>query len=489
MRVQTLFTRVTVLRLVGACAVVLPPLLIAAGVVPPHAVLGSLFALFWLLLRLLGGHAPGLMVVFLIAALASTVATRPMPNFRAHAGDARDGAHAVVQWREKQPFRDLPIYVHVVFDEMMSTGAIPGEGIGPQVRQSLYSLERHGVRTFDSIYSRRYYSGVSLPNMMNAEFEGDFGSDAERSAIQTSVSNNSYFAEMARRGYRTAVFQTAVMDFCTAQEVTWCETFRSFDPASGVAQSRTSSDRVLSLSESMLRVYEPGGIPQLGLEFLHRSYGVGGQQSRIHGTAGRYDPQGFVPWFQRFLAFLEEAPRGSHVFAHFLVPHAPYLLSAGCDVGGTVSTGYSLAKQEPAQERRVALKREQYAEYLDQLGCVAAQLDGMFTRLGRLERYRDATIIVHGDHGSRISNGFAIEEVDERDLVDNYATYFAVKAPVVSAGVDCRFQSLPQVFRMVVRGVDAVEEPVDVLVALRGSADERVPTRMPLFGCAARTGE
>lgn len=481
----------TILRLLGVVGIVAPPLLVRFGMAPAAVCLVTvLVCMFWLFWAM-RARAAGLMIVVLAVVLAGTVLSGPAPNLGADNGE-RNAVRLAAEWADGDRSRsDLPIVVHIVLDEMVSTGAMTDELDGGRaLREALYeSATAHGMRTFDSVYSRRYYSGVSLPNLMNAEFDGRTAASQLTSEIQEVVKDNAYFADMARRGYRTAVFQTAIMDFCASNDVRMCQTFRSFDPAEGIRLGRSTADRALSLSETLLRTYEPGYIAQFGLSVLSSVYGVGGGDARVQGSAGRYDPQGFVAWFNHFAAFVERAPRGTHVFAHFLVPHAPYLLGADCQVRGSVMTGYSLASRVPDENARRLARLRYYADYLRQAACVMSRIDVLLGRLDTIEAFRDATIVIHGDHGSRISNGFRIEDLGPRDLVDNYATYFAVRAPGVTPGVDCDFTSLPQVFRRLMgppAGEAALDSaPLPVLVATRAAAGARVEVPMPRFGCAA----
>lgn len=479
-------------RILGLVAVVVPPLAVMLGWAPGSLCLVSLFACLLWLFWSIRARAAGVMLVFVAAAFATSVLSEPVPNLGSADPAGRDTDDLASEWAGSNDFRsDRPIVIHIVLDEMASTGAMTDDlGGGNAVRQALYtSAAAHGMRIFDSVYSRRYYSGVALPNLMNAEFEGRTDVSQLTSEIQTDVEQNAYFAEMARRGYHTAVFQTAVMDFCKAPDVRLCQTFQSFDPAEGARTGRSMRDRVLNLSETLLRVYEPGYISKFGLGALSDVFGISSGDARVNGAAGRYDPQGFVAWFGHFAAFVERVPRGTHVYAHFLVPHAPYLLSQACAVGGTVSTGYSLASQVPDKSARRSVRLRHYSDYLDQVACVGRKVDELLDRLEGIETFRDATIVIHGDHGSRISNGFQWEDLEPRDLIDNYATYFAIKTPGLQPGTDCEFTSLPQIFRRFMNtgasGLPDQGPPLPVLVATRASEGARVEVPMPRFGCAA----
>jgi hypothetical protein len=116
----------------------------------------------------------------------------------------------------------------------------------------------------------------------------------------------------------------------------------------------------------------------------------------VLGFAERYDAQRFPQWFDRFTQFAAGAPRGTHIFAHFMVPHSPYLLSEQCIVSGKFEAGYYLLKR-PAAEREEK-RRYFYSHYFSQLGCVRNKLDAFAGRdqpIGELSR--------RGDHHSRRS--------------------------------------------------------------------------------------
>ncbi len=68
-------------------------------------------------------------------------------------------------------------------------------------------------------------------------------------------------------------------------------------------------------------------------------------------------------------------------------------------------------------------RRRRYAGYFDQLGCLYRSLREFLEDLQASGLLQDAAIILHGDHGSRISlltpNRDAAERLSDADLVDN----------------------------------------------------------------------
>jgi hypothetical protein len=473
-------------------------LAIYMGRLPPVAGMGAvgvvLVTLFWLM----RAHLPSILLVFVAVLLAGVLTTQRPPKVRVARLEAEEGERLSANWKASGRFNEkLPIVVHLIFDEMMSPGALPEDlPNGPETRQELLGwAEKHSFRAFDSVYSRYYYTSDSIPNMMNREYFGHTGMDSftqlhyDEKKKTYAVPNNTYFQDMANRGYRTAVFQNTYMNFCANRNVDLCETFDSFDPAGKDVAGLDDPTQRVSLWQTFLRAYEPSYTSELGRKALGRFYGLKTQDVGVTGDeGGRYDVQRFPQWFDRFTRFTASVPRGTHVFAHFLVPHSPYLLLESCVVSGKVNTGYNLS-QYPAAERE-GRRRDSYALYFAQLRCVGNKLDDFMSAIEQSDNFRDAVIIIHGDHGSRISNSELLEDFSPRDYVDNYGAFFAVRAPNVQPGVDCEFVTLQEVFRRyAARGVPAGPRtaPPLPLVVLSRNAGAKVEAPMPRFGCGAST--
>ena len=483
-------SNVTLLYTVATPVAVLA--LIAIGTLPAEFGIVAMLILTGGLYWLLRERIQHILLVFLGVFLALVVVGGPAPMFAVNKSPER--LHRA--WTERgRTDERLPAFVHLVFDEMMSPGAIDETPpIGRATRQALYDIgRRHGLRTYDSVYSRSYFSGVALPNLYNAEYRGKM-SIADRfpkvALTGTAIPANAYFEEMRRRGYRTIAFQTSHLDFCANRNVDVCETFASFDPivlGPGALDVRSQSLHMLNV---LLRLYEPSYVSRYGRQLMNGD-GAKEEAARRAGIPDRFDVQGFGTWFDRFLGFVERMPRGTHLFAHFMAPHSPYLLTEECTFGVSGGVGYNLAARFPDAASRHEARRNYESQYLAQLACVTNRLDAFLNAVARNPALQDATIVIHGDHGSRISGGSAVEDVQREDLIANYAAYFAVRSPGVSPGLDCEFLSLGEAFRHHAGGdrlgvVDRRKPPV--LVQAKTGGDVLVEVPMPRFGCATVHG-
>lgn len=91
-----------------------------------------------------------------------------------------------------------------------------------------------------------------------------------------------------------------------------------------------------------------------------------------------------------------------------------------------------------------------YEEYFDQIGCVIQLRENFFTSLDDAGLMNSATIIIHGDHGSRITmHDHIVNHFDTltmTDYVDSYSTLFVIRSPNIEPGYDGQMRPLPNLF-------------------------------------------
>jgi hypothetical protein len=107
---------------------------------------------------------------------------------------------------------------------------------------------------------------------------------------------------------------------------------------------------------------------------------------------------------------------------------------------------------------------------------------------------RDAIVIIHGDHGSRIT---LIEpqlpgatRMSPADFADSYSTLFAVRSTQLAAGYDRRLMPITCLLRSLVqtefRSVSAIEGCVTTPTVFISADDRFVATPLPPFRPAPR---
>jgi arylsulfatase A-like enzyme len=124
-------------------------------------------------------------------------------------------------------------------------------------------------------------------------------------------------------------------------------------------------------------------------------------------------------------------------------------------------------------------RAERYALYLEQLECTTSRIGGILQEVLATEALRDAIVIVHGDHGSRINvttpNQANLHRMHDVDFTDAFATHFAVRMPSAKPGVDTRSIAIDELFSAIVRqaaipdGSEWIASP-DVVITGKGDA-------------------
>ncbi len=97
-----------------------------------------------------------------------------------------------------------------------------------------------------------------------------------------------------------------------------------------------------------------------------------------------------------------------------------------------------------------ASREKRYTSYFDQVRCAHHKLSILLAAMEDAGVLADATIIVHGDHGSRIAlhkpNIGSPALLSDTDIVDNYSTLFAVRMPGGAPGYDRPLRSIQSLF-------------------------------------------
>ena len=111
-----------------------------------------------------------------------------------------------------------------------------------------------------------------------------------------------------------------------------------------------------------------------------------------------------------------------------------------------------------------SLGEVRYIGYFAQVGCLHSALRRFFEGLMEIGAFEDATIVVHGDHGSRIALiaplTTAPQPLSDEDLADMYSVLYAVRSPSLAPGYREDLKSLQDLFReMFLGGAPRVRAP------------------------------
>ncbi len=424
-------------------------------------IFGALYAGLWAIHR----YAVRVAAAYFVVVGLAVVVTDPLPKLASKPYAITGLPAAGDTGSDPAP----PHVIHLLFDALLAPGAIErGIAGGDAVYEAIRRLaERYGFRVFERAFSRHHHTSISMQNMMNAEYE----EKGEKPFFKTrhNLEANAYFDDYAARGYGIRVYQTSHVDFCSNDKVSVCVQFDSYTPAWLIDREFYGDDkahafpavtaRTFDLLVILLRghgdSYTGRLLARLTLKLLQVRARLAGSESDAKGVprslwpAPRADVLGFPDWFDVFVHDVMRSDRGTLLFAHFLVPHHPYLLTDTCALTGTRETLYGNPGKEYGidRDRTDERHKEKLIGYYAQAQCVFLKLEELLERISRSERHRDALVIVHGDHGPRIFDNIRISQFAEKDFADYYATFFAVRAPDrIAAGHDCESASLPNLF-------------------------------------------
>jgi hypothetical protein len=440
-------------------------------IIVPFATFG--FFVFWKMQR----NAVVLLFVMYGTMFAYTIGSTAAAQFGALSLNNRE-----IKTLSGKP--ELPPIVHIVFDEMIGAEGIDRSLNGGEdmYRTILEFQRRFAFRTYGKAYSRHFLSAVSIPNLLNFDYADDTYGIVSKYVIRGNsvIGPIRMFDDKHDDGYQIVVFQPKHFNYCEATEVLDCQTFESFDREN---QYIGASDNVLAGPQTF----------NIVLNALHESF-VGSHlatsikeaPTSTGVTVDRYDLHGFVGWFDAFTDSVLASGAGTMHFAHFLSPHAPYVLNKECQVQDRWINPYYLKEsQNLSGEDLEEARSTNYSMYFDQLTCVYSKLTEFMTRLEASARHKNTIVVFHGDHGSRISSGRYWESLSERDMVDNYSTAFSIRSANIQPGYELRHVSVHRLFAEIFSADKSFAQPGDMAgtVAVERKAEGQMEiAKMPDFG-------
>jgi hypothetical protein len=333
------------------------------------------------------------------------------------------------------PAGDAPILVHLIVDEHVGIDGLPPDVPGaPALRDELISFYgKHGFRLFAGAYSEYLHTTNSIPQILNFGVEQSWVAHSKQRGVATE--QNAYFTRLRELGYDLHVYQTDFVDYCDPALVRSCVSVGAKD-MSPVAQVDMPT-----FEKAKLILYNFWDLSAAG-EFAIRGYNKAlAPWLRTHGLplpavetdlSRRPSITGALVAFDRLTAELAHAVPGQAYFAHVLLPHYPYATRRDCTLK---PVGEWLERRSPGASWQV-----RQAGYFDQVGCLLTKLDALLGTLASSPHGRNAVVVVHGDHGARITRFDPVIEndgaFDDHDLVGSYSTLFAVRAPAIAPGYD-----------------------------------------------------
>lgn len=375
-----------------------------------------------------------------------------------------------------RPASDLPPVVHLILDGHIGVEGVP-ENVdgGAETKQALKQFyQKWGFRLSGRAYSPYFLTYDSLGNLLNGDASNIRARHVNMSRTGGStLLRNRYFRKYAALGYRIRVYQSEHISFCEQPRdaIEHCFSYPVSSPQVVNYLDATTAERTFLFA---IRFVIQSNLYQAVQGYLPNPEAANEDVFSLP-----------VPAIAEMIAEdIRAFPRGRLFFAHLLIPHAPYAWNAGCEryrkAGEWLSSrpyrSNRLLRSSPDYRGRA------YRDYLQQVRCSLSLLERLFTALDDKGVLKDATIIVHGDHGSRITLSSPTPElidlVSPEDYIASYSTLFAMRAPGLAPGYDPRMGALHNLFaQQVLDAPPPVDEPTVYLVG----GHVLKPSSMPAF--------
>lgn len=367
-----------------------------------------------------------------------------------------DGERPAVAETDAQRSRS-PVVVHLVLDEHIGLAGMSADLPGGTEARKLVRefFVRNGFRIYSRAYSQFYGTGPSLATALNFDISGGYEPYLTTRQYGFSLDENRYFQHFADKDLDIVVFQSDYFDFCSADDspILRCETYKPDSVSETAIASLSLSDRVgllLNMYYSSIAIVKLAKLGETALRRWATHQGI--TLPSIGLWHGRIGPIAVAPVLDEMALDLQRTSGGTLFFAHLLLPHYPYVYQPSCDLRTPLSS-WKLRQRDDGTNT-AASRAERYGDYFDQVQCTLWRLATLFEVMKHSGTFENAIIVVHGDHGSRITvrepNASASSTLTVDDYLDSFSTFVALKAPGVTPGVDQQMLSLPEFLSFIV---------------------------------------
>ena len=353
---------------------------------------------------------------------------------------------------------DLPPVIHLILDGHIGIEGIPVdiEG-GRELKQRIKAFYlKHGFRLFGRSFSEYPLTPPAMNVLLNGTTSVPLVETSGTENTRWALPENLYFSNYMDKGYGIRIYETEYLRYCgsTERRSEYCYTYstsglRLMDGLglSMVEKAEFIVGSYLSRSRLFFLLFQ-------GYDSLREFLNAQGIAVLPRGNRRSYSLQslGTLAALRQLKKDIVTGPvTGRMFFAHLMLPHQPYFLTPDCrlrDFGDWYNR--KLYHDDLGRVSSSRFREQAYQRYFEQTTCLLGILDDLFGAMRERGIFETATIIVHGDHGSRITiHDPVFENADRlspRDLIDAYSALFAIRIPGISGGYDTRMRSVQDLF-------------------------------------------
>ena len=366
--------------------------------------------------------------------------------------------------------RELPFVLHIILDHQIGIEGVPRQFAGDANPELKHFYREHRFQLYGRAFSRFLLTTESLSRLVN--FSATPTPRYFTSSLRSrSVTENMYFRHMNAKGYRIHVFQNDYLNFCRPLS----ETDRPFECSTQSAVNiRDILDTEISKSDKAYLIAASYTKLSYVVKRILALFDI-----QLSGTTTHLSGAHMFDLLEREL---RDARHGQLVFAHVLLPHFPFAYDRACRMNPNPrewADSYALTPRHDLSRREWGAMH--YPLYLQQVACAHMRLGKLFDLLKARGIYDQSMIVVHGDHGSRLSG--PTDETSQ--IVNDFSTLFAVKLPGGYASYNSQLFAIDELLRGVVlegRVPAEMDSATRRFVYVKSSNGDLVKTPVPAFG-------
>jgi hypothetical protein len=291
-------------------------------------------------------------------------------------------------------------FIHIILDEMGTLALMPSGPFYDDLKARM--IADYHKRGFDLFYDTRSIAGATIRSLGNvyAYSDGARNYSAEvRDGFSFAVDKNRELDLLTNAGYSTSVLQSSYLETCQP-DTGRCMTYaRTGDGSAVFANEGDTITKFGYALHGVDDVLSSTGSVRASVYYQLATRTLFGVLPRSWRT-----DLALAPLMIRLLGestpSLARIEPGQSIILHFLLPHFPYVLDAHCRLRPP-----EIARAPHWATVRMGRDFDRAATefaYWQQAACTHDRLMAMIDAVLASPVGRNAVILVHGDHGSRI---------------------------------------------------------------------------------------
>jgi hypothetical protein len=360
------------------------------------------------------------------------------------------------QETDLQADTSLPPYIHIILDEHVGIEGIPnyadqGEKFRTELKNKYID---QGFRVFGRAYSRYFRTKDSTASFLNFKPNSK---PYKNLFVNGMIRPNGLFDKLTEQGYIINIFEPNIVPYCDKEggyKLGKCISYLidRIHTANGpvtILSGLLAEMKILVRFNEITKVF---GLPRLVMP----------------GSA----PFTTIGEFNKNIDFLSEGKKGNAYFIHLLLPHFHWFLDEQCsyrikeweflkrDTTSNIKSSPLWFREDSISARKKfsSDRNGAYRGYLKQVKCTHKMLDNFLQKINSNPATKDSTIIIQGDHGSRITPFYpfikAADQLTNEDYIQSYSTFFVVRGPNHTNEYDRRPLALDELMKNIIFGTE-----------------------------------